>query len=88
MMVTMRCFFHMMVTMRCFFTDDGYYEDMYPEVEEKPMYRPDTALSLGLFSDADLDDEIILEEAENWARNHPMSSGYANKGFEVRIDAI
>ena len=68
-----------------FVADDGYYEDMYPEAEEKPLQRPDTALSLGLFSDAGLDDELALEEAEEWTRHHPLSAGIANQGFEVSL---
>ena len=26
--------------------DDGYYEDMYPEIETGPVYRPTTAMSM------------------------------------------
>ena len=61
---------------------------MYPEVEERPLRRPDTALSVGIFSDAGLDDDIALEEAEEWTRDHPLSAGLANQGFEVRILSV
>ena len=70
------------------YLDDGYYEDMYPEVEERPLRRPDTALSVGIFSDAGLDDDIALEEAEEWTRDHPLSAGLANQGFEVSILSV
>lgn len=47
------------------------------------MFRPDTRVSLGLFSEAGLDDEVVLQEAEEWTRTHPLSAGFANQGFEV-----
>ena len=58
---------------RFYLADDGYYEDIYPEVEERPEYRPVTAISIDLISNRGIDDDLALEEAEQFTKDHPLS---------------
>ncbi len=58
---------------------------MYPEIERGPQYRPMTAISHGVMDDAAMDDDIALQEAEEWAKDHPLSRtapGFDNLGFQ------
>ena len=58
---------------------------MYPEEEEGPQYRPTTTLSIGMMDDAAIDDDVALQEAEQWTKAHPLSRGfpgYNNLGFQ------
>ena len=66
--------------------DDGYYEDMYPKPEEKPnTFRPVTAVSIVINDEQEIDDDVAIREAEQWAANHPLSAqsqGHSNQGFQ------
>ena len=56
---------------------------MYPDEEERPEFRPLTAVSIDLMSDRAIDDDLALEEAEEFTKNHPLSRQmYANIAFE------
>ena len=56
---------------------------MYPDEEERPEFRPVTAVSIDLMSDRAIDDGLALEEAEEFTRNHPLSRQiYANIAFQ------
>ena len=56
---------------------------MYPEVEERPEHRPITAISIDLMSNRAIDDDLALEEAEQFTKDHPLSRQiYANIAFQ------
>ena len=65
-------------------SDDGYYEDMYPAVEQRPTYRPETVISLDLLSEQEMDDEVALEEAEQFIKQHQITPNkhYLNLAFQ------
>ncbi len=57
---------------------------MYPEIETGPVYRPHTAMSMDLLSDRAIDDQLAIEEAEQFAVDHPLSRQmYTNIAFQV-----
>ena len=69
--------------MRVVYPDDGYYEDMYPEPEEGPILRPQTAIVLEFVSADELDDELVLQEAEKFTQAHPLTQHYTNLAFSM-----
>ena len=67
-------------------TDDGYYEDMYPEEEARPDYmaRANTVVIADLLgNDPGVDDDLALEEAEDFTRRHPVTRAtFLNPAFQ------
>ena len=54
---------------------------MYPEPEEGPLFRPETAIVLEFLSGDELDDQMALDEAERFTKEHPLSRQYTNLAF-------
>ena len=67
---------------------------MYPAQEQTPgdVFQDETLVTMDLMviDDKEIDDEVVLEEAENWAKDHPIPAletpafTYTNLVFEVR----
>ncbi len=59
---------------RFFFSDgDNYFEEIYPPPEpitSNRVYAYDTDILLELEKDNDFDDEVVIEETEEWLQQH------------------